>query len=97
MSHIREHNQKLGYCGVNTRHKNGAAERAIRMVSECARAQLLHTATHWKDGVTSGLWYIAVYYAVYLYNYLPNEKDIAPDDLFTGVSSPRHKLRDHHV
>ena len=53
--HIREHNQKLIYCGVNAHHKNRAAEREIRIVSECARAQLLHTAMHWKDGVSSEL------------------------------------------
>ena len=26
VAHIREHNQKLSYCGVNDHHKNGAAE-----------------------------------------------------------------------
>ena len=53
VSHIREHNQKLSYCGVNAHHKNGAAKRAIKTFSKCDRAQLLHTTTHWKDGVTS--------------------------------------------
>lgn len=94
VSHIREHTQKLSYCGVNSHHKNGPVERAIRTVSECARAQLLHAAMHWKDGVTSKLWPMVVDYAVYLYNHLPNEKGIAPADLFTGVTFPRHKLKD---
>ena len=40
---------------------------------------------------------MTVDYAVYLYNHLPNEKDIAPAALFTGVTSPRHKLRAYHV
>ena len=26
VAHIREHNQKLRYCGVNAHHKNGAAK-----------------------------------------------------------------------
>ena len=40
---------------------------------------------------------MAVDYTVYLYNHLPNEQGIAPTDLFTGVTSPRHKLRDFHM
>ena len=36
-------------------------------------------------------------YAVYLYNHLPNDQDIAPVDLFTGVTAPRNKLRDFHM
>ena len=75
MAHIREHNQKLSYCGVNTHHKNGAAEQAICTVSECAGALMLHAEIHWKDAVASELWPIAVDYTVYLYNHLP--KNIA--------------------
>ena len=97
VSHIRELNQKLSFCGVNAHHKNGAAERAVRTVSECARALLLFSACHWKGEITSELWPMAVDYAVYLYNHLPNEKGIAPADLFTGVTVPRHKLKDCHI
>ena len=64
VSHIREHNQKLSYCGVNAHHKNGAAERAIRTVSECARALMLHAALHWEHGVTREMWQMTVDYAV---------------------------------
>ena len=97
VNHIREHNQKLSYCGVNAHHKNGVAERAIRTVSECARALMLHAAVHWKDSVTSELWPMAIDYAVYLYNHLPNAQGIAPADLFTGTTVPRHKLKDCHM
>ena len=96
VAHIRERNQKMSYCGVNAHHKNGVAERAVRTVSECARALLLHAACHWEHEVTSDLWPMAVDYAVYIYNRLPNEKGIAPIDLFTGMTAPRHKLRDLH-
>ena len=97
VAHIREHNQRLSYCGVNAHHKNGVAERAIRSVSECARALMLHAAVHWKDGISSELWPMAIHYATYIYNHIPNEQGIAPADLFTGVATPRHKLRDFHV
>ena len=57
VSHIREHNQKLCYCGVNAQHKNREAERAIRTLYECTRAQILHT-------VTSELCHMAADFAV---------------------------------
>ena len=97
VSHIREHNQKIQYCGVNAHHKNAVAERSIRTVSECARALLLHAALHWKTGIDSSLWPMAVSYAAYLYNHLPNHRGIAPADLFTGVQIPRHKLKSFHT
>ena len=97
VGHIREHNQKISYCGVNAHHKNAVAERSIRTVSECARAMLLHAALHWKSGIDSSLWPMAVSYATYIYNHLPNANGIAPADLFTGTQIPRHKLRSFHV
>ena len=60
VAHIHEHNQKIQYCGVNVHHKNAVAERSIRTVSECARALLLHSALHWKTGIDSSLWSLAV-------------------------------------
>ena len=40
---------------------------------------------------------MAVAYVVYLYNHLPNEQVIAPVDLFSGLTVPRHKLRYYHM
>ena len=82
---------------MNAHHKNSAAERAIRTASKCARALMMHEALYWKHGVISDMWPTIVDYAVYLYNHLLNEKGIAPADLFTGVTSPRHKLQDCHM
>ena len=97
VQHIRTHNQKLKYCGVNAHHQNAIAERSIRTVSECARALLLHASLHWKEGIDSSLWPMAVEYATHIYNTLPNTNGVAPADLFTGVQVPRHKLKDMHV
>ena len=47
VSHIREHNQTLSYCGVNDHHTTGAAEHEIRTVSECATALMLHASLQW--------------------------------------------------
>ena len=97
VNHIREHNQHLSYCGVNVHHKNVVAEQSICTVSECHRAMLLHANLHWKDGINSNLWPMAVEYSSYLYNALPSASGPCPADLFTGVQSPCHKLKDIQV
>jgi hypothetical protein len=97
VKHIQDHNQKLRFCGVNAHHQNAVAERSIRTVSECARSMLLHASMRWKDGIDSSLWPMAVSYATYLYNHLPQSNGIAPADLFFGTQVPRHKLKDMHT
>ena len=97
VAHLREHNQQVKYCGVNAHHQNGVAERSILTVSNMARAMLLHASMRWKQGIDSSLWPMAVNYATHVYNHLPNEHGIAPADIFTGTTVPRHKLRDLHV
>jgi hypothetical protein len=97
VQHLREHNQRVQYCGVNAHHQNGIAERSILSISNMARAMLLHASLRWKTGIDSSLWPMAVNYATYVYNHTPKENGIAPADLFTGTQIPRHKLRDIHV
>ena len=97
VGHLREHNQNTQYCGVNAHHKNAVAERSIRTVSECARSLLLHASLHWKSGIDGSLWKMAVNYATYIHNHIPNERGIAPVDLFTGTQIPRHKLKYIHI
>ena len=62
-----------------------------------SRALLLHASTKWKDGIDSSLWPMAVDYATFIYNNLPNSDGISPNDLFTGSTSPVHRLKDMHV
>ena len=97
VQHIREHEQSIHYCGVNAHHKNGVAERSIRTVSDTARAMILHSAAHWKNGIEASVWPMAVDYACYVYNHLPKSNGVAPADLFLGSTVPRHKLKDLHV
>ena len=94
VQHIRDNSQ---YCGTNAHHQNGVAERSIRTVSNMARAMLLHSAAHWKNGIDSSLWPMAVSYAVYVYNNTPNAQNLCPADLYTGSTVPRHRLRDLHT
>ena len=97
INHIREHAQRLRFCGVNAHHQNGVAERSIKTVSDMARAMMLHSSIHWKDAIDSTLWPMATTYATYLYNHFPDSNGIAPADLFTGTQFPRHKLKDVHT
>ena len=94
---IKDHAQQIKYCGTNAHHQNGVAERSIRTVSNMARAMLLHSSAHWKDGIDSSLWPMAVTYAVHVYNNTPNAQNLCPADLFTGSTVPRHRLRDLHT
>ena len=97
VQHIREHTQRLQYCGTNAHHQNGVAERAIRTVSDMARSMILHASSHWKGGIDSTLWPMAVTYAVHLYNHTRNNHSLCPADLYTGSTIPRHRLRDLHT
>ena len=51
VTHIRDHNQKIQYCGTNAHHQNGVAERSILTISNMARAMLLHASGRWKHGI----------------------------------------------
>ena len=97
VQHIRNHSQKIHYCGANAHHKIGIAERAIQSVSNMARAMILHATAHWKDGINSTLWPMAVQYAAFQYNHLPNAEGLCPADFFTGSTVPRNRLLDIHV
>ena len=97
VQHLRDHNQKVNYCGVNVHHKNAVAGRSIRTVSEMARAMMLHSSIRWKHGIDSSLWPMAIDYSTYIYNHTSNRQGIAPAGLFTGSTVPQHKLKDIHV
>jgi hypothetical protein len=96
VSDIQETQQLLRYCGTNAHHQNGVAERAIQSISNMARAMILHSSMHWKDGIDASLWHMAVTYATHIYNNTPNN-GVSPMDIFTGSTIPRHRLMDTHV
>ena len=91
VNHIREHSQRLRFCGANGHHKNGIEECAVQSVSNISRTLILHASAHWKNGIDSSLWPMAVTYATHLYNHLPNAQGLCPADVFTGSTVPRHR------
>jgi hypothetical protein len=84
---INETQQRLRFCGSNTHHQNGVAERAIQTVSNLARAMIFHASVHWKDAVDASLWPMAIRDAIHVYNNTPGDNAIFPADIFTVMIS----------
>jgi hypothetical protein len=90
--------QSMDYSGVGAHHQNGIAERAIRTITESARAMLLHAALHWPDEVNMQLWPFAIEYAVYLWNRVPKYPNgIAPIEIFYSVKQDHSLLANMRV
>ncbi|KAL7474968.1 hypothetical protein ACHAW6_000907, partial [Cyclotella cf. meneghiniana] len=84
--------------GVAAHHQNGVAERAICTITNIARANTLHATLHWPDQSFIDLWPLAMSYAVCVYNKLPQHgAGLSPEELFSGVKSPRSGLPRAHV
>jgi hypothetical protein len=94
---ILEDKQNITFSGVGAHHQNGAAERAIRTIFTIARTMLTHAAIRWPDAISTDLWPMAVDYAVWLHNRMPKSTGIAPIDLLTRTTVPRHHLAEAHV
>jgi hypothetical protein len=59
---------------------------------------LLHAAIHWPQVADPQLWPMAVKYAVFLWNHMPNEHTgLSPSDVFTRTRWPIWKYHDLHV
>ena len=86
MNELHKLGQEIHFCGVGAHHQNGVAERAIRTVSDSARTLMLHAALRWPEEVSQDLWPMAMEYAVFLYNRMPNQQSgISPLELLTDT------------
>ncbi|MEC7382187.1 MAG: hypothetical protein VYE16_04180, partial [Cyanobacteriota bacterium] len=87
--HIAATGQHQRLSGPGSHHQNGKAERAIRTIITAARTMMLHCACHWPAVADAQVWPLAVAYAVWLYNHLPNrETGQSPIDLWTHTHFP---------
>ena len=57
---IQQAHQSITFCGVNTHHQNGKAERRIKDVTTGARKALLHAAHRWPKAIHPSLWPMAL-------------------------------------
>jgi hypothetical protein len=95
---LNHQNQTICFSAVGAHHQNGIAERAIRTISESARAMILHAAIHWPEETMMDLWPIAMDYAVYLWNRVPcKDSRIVPLEILCGCKRDKKILRSSHV
>ncbi|KAI2489482.1 hypothetical protein MHU86_25099 [Fragilaria crotonensis] len=79
--------QELKLSGVGAHHQNGVAERAIRTVTERARAMMQHSFLHWPEEFQVELWPFALDHACWMYNHTPHRSHgWAPIEIFCGSS-----------
>ena len=96
--HLQQFNQIIHFAGTSAHHHNAIAERHIRTIMSIARTMMLHAAVHWPDMADAKLWPLAVQYAVYIFNRVPNpDTGLSPLDVFTGSRHPLRRLQDCHV
>jgi Reverse transcriptase (RNA-dependent DNA polymerase) len=96
--HLTEFKQVTRFAGVGAHHQNGIAERNIQTIMSMARTMMIHAAIRWPETTDTCLWPMAVDYAVFIHNHLPNKHSgLSPIDLFTRTRWPTHKMNDLHV
>ena len=64
--------QTTKFAGVSAHHHNGVAERSIQTIMSMARTMMIHAAIRWPETADTSLWPMAVNYAVYIFNHVPN-------------------------
>ena len=91
-------NQKLQYSASNTHHQNGVAERYIGTITRMARAMLIHCALLWPKQNKLEHWPMAMDHAVWIWNNLPMDDGLCPEEKWTGSKVPSYNhLRRAHV
>ena len=89
LSHFLKANKKqtIRFAGVGAPHQNSVAERAIGVVTFIALNMMLHAAMHSPEGaITANLWPMAMDYAVWLCNHLPQQDSgFSPSQLWSRL------------
>ena len=90
--------QRLTFSASNSHHQNGVAERYIGTISRMARAMLIHQALLWPRRHNVNLWPMAMDYAVWIWNNLPMDDGISPEEKWTSTKVANYDhLRRAHV
>ena len=95
---LKDYRQIINFVGTSAHHHNAVAERAIRTIMSIARTMMMHCSTHWPEMTDATLWPLAVDYAVYIVQRVPDrDTGLSPLDVFTATRQPLRRLHDLHV
>ena len=73
MEELLKKQQKVRFSGAGASHQNGAAEGAIKTVVTMTRTMVMHNALRCpEDTLSTDLWPMAMGYAVWVYNRIPD-------------------------
>ena len=98
VTEIEKRGQQVRFSGVGAHHQNGVAERNIGTIMRMARTMMLHAAVQWPEVADASLWPMAVDYAVFIFNHVPNPTTgVAPIEMMTRSAWPRQQLQNLHV
>ena len=90
--------QVYSFSGVGAHHQNGVAERNIGTIANWARASLLHAAYHWPSKASVRLWPMAIAYAIWVFNRLPQiDTGLCPNELWSQTKFSHEDFRRAHV
>ena len=90
--------QSYSFSGVGAHHQNGIAERNIKTVVQWARASMLHAALRWPAQASVVLWPMAIAYAVWVFNRLPQlDSGLCPDEIWSQTRCAHDDFRRAHV
>jgi hypothetical protein len=79
--------QKLTFSASNSHHQNGVAERYIGTISRMARSMLIHSALLWPRRHNINLWPMAMDHAAWIWNNLPMDDGLSPEENGQAQSS----------
>ncbi len=89
-------NQSIHFSGVGGKHQNGVAENAIGTVSTLTRTMLIHASLRWPATHDLKLWPLCFSHAVYIYNKIPGDDGLSPNEKWFGVKDTHDHLRKLH-
>ena len=73
MEELWNNQQKIRFSGAGSSHQNGEAECVIKTVVTIERTMLMHAALRCtEDTLSNDIWPMAMYYAVWVYNQIPD-------------------------
>ena len=86
------------FAGVHSHHYKELQRKAIQTIMSIARSMMLHSAIHWPEVSNLSLWPMAVQYATYICNKVPDPSTgFCPDNLLTKTRWKQRKFHDLHV